>query len=110
MEKEITFIKSEGLKNALEGTKFMKHGAFYTYFNDYIFTFGYEGGKINVRSIFSNPLELLELTNCDGKPCAEDVFIEDDMKRTIKIMIMDEFNRIKNKVEAKEVEINSSKQ
>ncbi len=110
MESEITYIKSEGLKNALQGTKFMKYGAFYTYFNDYIFTFNYEGGKINVRSIFSNPLELLELTNCDGKPCLEDVYIEDDMKRTIKIMIMDEFAKIRNKVEAKEVEINSSKE
>ena len=109
-EKELTYIKPEALQDILLGTKFAKYLGYYTHYNDYLFTFGYEGGSINVRTVFSNPLQLLELQDCQGKNCLEEIHIEDDMKRTIKIMIMEEFARIRNKVETAEVEINSSKQ
>lgn len=106
MEKAFTYSRAENVKLLLEGTKFMKTGAYYDYFNEYIYVFNHEGGKVGVRDVFSNPLELLELRDCDGQPCKTDVGIDDDMKRVIKQMILEEFRVVRQVPEEQQIRIN----
>ena len=108
MEKAFTYAKADTVKYTIESSKFLQNSAFYDYFNDYIYTFNYEGGKLGVRDIFSNPLELLELKNCDGKPCINEVYIEDDMKRMIKQMILEEFRITRTVPEEQQIRLNES--
>jgi hypothetical protein len=108
MEKSFTYSKASEVKYTIEASKFLKNNVYYDHFNDYIYTFNYEGGKLGVRDVFSNPLELLKLKNCDGKPCIEDVYIEDDMKRVIKQMILEEFRAIRNIPEEQQIRLNES--
>lgn len=106
MEKAFTYGKSDTVKYTLESSKFNKDGIYYDYFNDYIYVFNYEGGKLGVRDIFSNLLQLKELINCDGKSCLEDIYIEDDMKRAIKQMVLEEFRITRTVPEEQQVKIN----
>jgi hypothetical protein len=106
MEKAFTYSRSENVKLLLEGTKFMKTGVYYDYFNEYIYVFNYEGGKLGVRDVFSNPLELLQLKDCDGNPCKTDVGIDDDMKRMVKQMILEEFRVVRQLPDEQQIRIN----
>jgi len=108
MEKAFTFSRVENVKSIIEGTKFIKDATYYDYYNGYIYVFNYPGRKLAVRDVFSNPLELLELINCDGKPCKEEVYIDDDMKRLIKQFIIEEFRSVRQVPQQQEIKLNES--
>lgn len=108
MEKAFTYGKADTVKDIIGGTRFNKNGVYYDYFNRYIYVFGSDAGKVGIRDHFSNPLELLELKNCDGKPCAEDIYLEDDMKRAITQMILEEFRVVREVPDDKQIRINDS--
>lgn len=106
-EAAFTFVQPEEVGNILCGTRFMKNiGNLYTYYNNYIYLFGYEGKKIAIRGAFANPLELLELIDCDGNSCRDSIDINEDMKSTIKRMILEEFGFTKMIPGDKEIKIN----
>ena len=79
-----SYIVPEELDFILNGTRFAKQLAYYTYYNRYIYTFNTPGKKISVRGVFDNPSELLNLKNCEGKPCITDIKINLDMAKLIK--------------------------
>lgn len=94
------------VQDILTHTKFIRNDIYYAFYNDYLYTFNYEGSKLMVRDVFSNPLELMEVKNCDGKPCIDTIYIEDDMKRIIKQMLIEEFRGVNRLVEEQEAKIN----
>jgi hypothetical protein len=106
MERAFTYQRAENVKLVLESSKFLKDRVFYDYFNDYIYVFNYEGGKVGIRDVFSNPMELLELKDCDGNPCKTDVYIDDDMKRMIKQMVLEEFRVIRQVPDEQQIRLN----
>jgi hypothetical protein len=108
MEKAFGYAKTDSIKYIIDSSKFSQNNAYYDSFNGYIYVFNYEGGKLGVRDVFSNPLELLELQNCDGEPCLKEVYIDDDMKRMIKQMVLEEFRSIKNVPTEPQVRLNES--
>lgn len=102
-----TYSQPHMIDNILTGgSKFLTNDVFYASYNNYIYTFNYDGGRLGVRDVFSNPLELLTLQNCDGNPCIDTVFIEEDMKRVIKQMVIEEFRSTGEAIEDQEVKIN----
>lgn len=106
-EVSFTFVQPEEVRNIYEGTKFMsKIGNLYAYYNNYIYTFGYEGKKLGIRGAFANPLALLELKDCNGNSCIESININEDMKSTIKRMILEEFGYTKILPKEKEIKLN----
>lgn len=111
-EKEYTFINPEDLKDIIDGTRFMRNAIFYTHYNDYIFVIvfgeGSINGKVGIRFVPANPTQLLELTDCDGKPCKEEIHIEEDLKKTIRQMIIEDINRSRGIFPSKEVKLNES--
>lgn len=100
-----TYSQPHMIENILTGSKFLRNDAFYSFYNSFIYTFNYEGGRLGVRDVFSNGQELLDAKDCDGKPCINTIYIEDDMKRIIKQMIMEEF-KPNDKKDNEEVAIN----
>lgn len=103
--KAFTYAQPHMIENILTGSKFLKNDAFYSFYNSFIYTFNFEGSKLAVRDVFSNGQELLDAKDCDGKSCIDTIYIEDDMKRVIKKMIMEEF-KPEEKVDDEAVEIN----
>lgn len=108
LEKAFTYSQAHTIKNIIDGSKFIKNEIYYDVINNYIYLFNFEGGKIAVRDVFSNPSELLELNDCDGKPCIDSIFIEDDMKRLIKQFILEEFRSVRQIPEQQELKINEA--
>ena len=107
-EKAFTYAPSYTIKNILEGNKFTKSDTYYDYVDGYIYIFNSATQRINVRDVFGNPLELLNLTNCEGKPCLEAVYIDDDMKRLIKQFILEEYRSVRQVPETQEIKLNES--
>ncbi len=108
MEKAFTYQRADVVKFAIDAAKFTQNSVYYDYFNGYIYTFNYEGGRLGVRDMFSNPLELLELNNCDGKPCLSEIYIDDDMKRAIKQMVFDEYKVTKTIPDEQQIRLDES--
>ena len=106
MEKAFSYARADSVKYIIDSNKFSNDNMYYDYFNRYIYTFNYEGGKIGVRDVFSNPLELMLLKGCEGKPCIDAVYIEDDMKRLIKQFILEEYKSLKVVPEEQQIKIN----
>lgn len=90
----------------IKGNRFTGNLPIYSFFNDYIYTFQFGDRRLGVRDVFSNPLELMKLKNCDGLPCITTINIEDDMKKTIKMMVIEEFRGAGQLEQQKEVDIN----
>lgn len=91
------YVEPEEVKPFREGNRFIKDKSLYAYYNDYIYTFNHEGGKVTIREVFADPRELKDLLDCDKKPCKSFIEIDEDMKRVIKMMIFEElhqFNKI----------------
>lgn len=109
-EQEIafTFTNPEYMKLILEGSKFRSKSFMYAHYNDYIYTFNYEGGKVAVRAAFANPLQLLEATSCGSVPCIERFDIEQDLRKVIKQMVLEDYRALGIIPETKEVKINES--
>jgi hypothetical protein len=95
MNQEVSFIfvKPEEVKSILCGTRFIKTKSMYAYFNDYIYTFNHDAGKITIRDVFADPRELLDLLDCNEKPCTTDIELEEDMKRLIKMFVYEELRQ-----------------
>jgi hypothetical protein len=104
------FTRPEEVKSFLRGTKFIKAKALYAYYNDYVYIFNYEGSKITIRSVFSDPRQLLELLDCDKKPCKVDILLDGDMKRTIKMMVYEELRQFNKLPEDQTVRLTDDKQ
>ena len=105
-EVAFTFVQPEEVNNILCGTKFMKKiGNLYAYFNNYIYIFNNEGRKLSIRGAFANPLDLLSLQDCDGNNCKDSIDINEDMKNTIKRMVLEEFGYTKVIPPNKEVQL-----
>jgi hypothetical protein len=104
-ERSFTFSNPENIANIQEGTRFISKDYFYAYYNDYIYTFNYEGGSIGIRSVFANRTEVAKLKGCGGNPCIEVVRIEEDMKKTIRQMIIEDFRGIGIVPQDKEIRI-----
>jgi hypothetical protein len=107
-EKAFTFVNTEEVPIILKGTKFINKALMYSYYNDYIYTFNFEGGKIAVRSAFANQTELLELNDCGGNPCIEDIFFEEDMKKTIRQMVIEDFRAVGKLPQLDELKLNDT--
>lgn len=107
MSAEYMYAQPHEVERILTGTKFLQNEVIYSYFNRFIYVFNNEGNRLGVRDVFSNAKELLETKNCDGHPCIDTIYIEDDMRRIIKQMILEEF-RGTRVIEEKEVKINES--
>lgn len=103
--KPFTYSQPHMIESILTGSKFLRNDQFYSFYNGFLYTFNYEGNRVGVRDVFSNGLELLNARDCDGKPCIDTIYIEDDMKRIIKKMIMEEF-KPDDKQDDEEVAIN----
>jgi hypothetical protein len=106
MEKSWSFANSDAVKHILEGSRFMSSVTFYTFLNGYIYAFNTPNEKVGIRLVASNPFELLELKNCDGKPCKEEVLIEDDMKRLIHQFITERLGNPNEPIDDREIKIN----
>ena len=104
------FTRPEEVKSFLKGTKFIKTKPLYAYYNDYVYVFNYEGSKITIRGVFSDPRQLLELMDCDKKPCKTDIFLDGDMKRTIKMMIYEELRLFNKLPEDQTIKLNEGNQ
>lgn len=100
-----TFSNPDMIQDIMTGTRFMKDSTFYAYYNNYIYAFNTPNDKVGIRLVSANPLELLNLKDCNGKPCKTDIFIDDDMKRLIKQFIAEEFARIQPSTDDKEIKI-----
>jgi len=109
MTSAFMYAQPSMVENILSGTKFIKNEKLYSFFNDYIYVFNFEGGKLGVRDVFSNPLELLTLKSCSGQPCITSINIEDDMKRVIKQMIIEEQRSMGNIIEDQSIKINEDR-
>lgn len=107
-EVAFTFVQFENIQNVLEGTKFISQSLMYAYDGTYIFTFNYEGNKIAIRSVVANRYELRDTVGCNGKPCAEEVYLEEDMKKTIRQMIIEDFRGVGILPKEREININES--
>lgn len=105
-EKAFTYTTPEVVSLVLSGNKFTNKMLMYSYFGDYIYLYNYEGGKIHIRAPFANPFQLLELENCDGNPCIEEIQIEEDLKSTIKRMVLEEFGVTKRIPKDNEIRLN----
>lgn len=103
-----TYIKPEDYNYIVEGTKFMSNAMFYMYYDDFVYTINNENGKAGFRGAIANPTELLTLKNCDGKPCKEEIYLEEDLKKTIRQMIIEDFTRIRILSPEKEINLNES--
>lgn len=65
----------------------------YTYINNHIYIFNSIATIIKVRAPFSNPLDLIGLTDCNGSSCFNEdssVFIENFLFDTIKDLVYNE--------------------
>lgn len=103
--KAFTYAQPHIIENILTGSKFLKNDAFYSFYNGFLYTFNFEGGKLGIRDVFSNGQELIDAKDCNGKPCIDTIYIEDDMKKVIKQMIMEEF-KSDERADDEAVEIN----
>jgi hypothetical protein len=92
-ETSFIYVRPEEVRSILEGTKFIKNKFLYAFYNDYIYTYNYEGGKLVVRDVFSDPRKLLTLLDCNKRPCKTEITIDGDMKRTIKLMMYEELRQ-----------------
>jgi len=99
------FVKPEEVDLIICGTRFIKNDVLYSYINGYIYTYNHDGGKITIRDPFADPRELSNISDCDGNTCDQFISIDQDMKKTIKMMIIEEL-RLFPKPEDKQIKIN----
>lgn len=104
--RSFTFVKPEEVESILEGTRFLKDSPLYAYYNDYIYIFGDSGGKVAIRDPFGDPREILKLKDCNGNLCDANINIDNDMKRTIKLMIFEELRLFNKLPEEKQPRLN----
>lgn len=105
-ENSFIFVKPEEVKPFRQGNRFIKDKPLYTYYNDYIYLFNHEGGKITIREVFADPRELKNVIDCDKKPCKISVELDEDMKRVIKMMIYEELRQFNKLPEEQSIKIN----
>lgn len=105
-EVSFIFVKPEEVNSIICGTKFIKASSLYAYFNDYIYTFNHDAGRITIRDTFSDPRELLTLKGCENTPCKTNIEIDEDMKRIIKMMIYEEIRQFNKLPENETIHLN----
>lgn len=103
-----TYARVNEIENILRYSKFIRNEAYYDYYNEYIYVFNFPGNKLGVRDAFSNPSELLSLKSCSGQMCADTIMIEDDMKKVLKQMVLEEFGVVKKIIEDIDTRINEN--
>ena len=74
----------------LEEEKCFRAGISYSYINEYIYIFGDNPANIRVQGVFGDPREVANLNDCENSDCIDNVEIEEDLIRNIRIMVAEE--------------------